>query len=169
MVKIIQTGNKILRQTAKSVSVSDIIKPKIQKVLKNLSSILSSQNDAIAIAAPQIAVSLRIFVISAKIFNEDYGNKTDTPIFYPNLFFINPVIKKKSKNNKIIEEGCLSVRGVYGNVSRAVEVMIEAYNEKGEKFTMRADGLLAAIFQHEIDHLNGILFVDKAKDLRKIL
>ncbi len=94
MVKIIQTGNKILRQTAKSVSVLDITKPKIQKVLKNLSSILSSQNDAIAIAAPQIAVSLRIFVISGKIFKEDSVNKTDAPIFYPNLFFINPVIKK---------------------------------------------------------------------------
>ncbi len=172
MVKIIQIGNKILRQTAESVSVLDITKPKIQKVLKNLSSALNSQDDAVAVAAPQIAVSLRIFAVSGKIFRQDNlntNNNSAIPMIHPDLFFINPIIIKKSRINKVIEEGCLSVRGVYGNVRRAVEVMIEAYNEKGEKFTMRASDLLAAIFQHEIDHLNGILFVDKAKDLRKIL
>jgi len=172
MVKIIQIGNKILRQTAESVSILDITKPKIQKVLKNLSSALNSQDDAVAVAAPQIAISLRIFAVSGKIFKEDSLNVTvdnAIPVIHPDLFFINPVIIKKSRTSKIIEEGCLSVSGVYGNVRRAVEIMIEAHNEKGEKFTMRASDLLAAIFQHEIDHLNGILFVDKAKDLRKIL
>jgi len=172
MVKIIQIGNKILRQTAERVSVIDITKPKIQKVLKNLGGALNSQDDAVAIAAPQIAVSLRIFAVSGKVFKEDSLNITGIPIvpvIPPDLFFINPVIIKKSRTSKIIEEGCLSVRNVYGNVRRAVEVTIEAYNEKGEKFTLRGRDLLAAIFQHETDHLNGILFVDKAKDLKRVL
>jgi peptide deformylase len=65
-------------------------------------------------------------------------------------------------------EGCLSVRPLYGKVRRATRATIEAYNENGKKFTKEGVGLLAHIFQHETDHLNGILFIDKAKNLQEI-
>ena len=67
-----------------------------------------------------------------------------------------------------MEEGCLSVRYLYGKVSRANQATIEAYDEKGKKFQRGGTGLLAKIFQHEVDHLNGILFIDKAKNLEEI-
>ena len=65
-------------------------------------------------------------------------------------------------------EGCLSVRWLYGKVSRATRASVRAYDEHGEPFTRGASGLLAEIFQHEVDHLDGILFIDKARDIRDI-
>jgi len=173
MVEIVQTGNKVLRKIAKEVPVSDIKKSKIQKIISDMNEALNSQYDGVAIAAPQIAVSLRIFIISGKIFDEDFirgeGTNIKNKIYrHSNMVFINPIIKKISKDKKLMTEGCLSVRPIYGKVRRATKVTVEAYNEKGEKFTMSASGLLAHAFQHEIDHLEGILFTDKAKNLEKI-
>jgi peptide deformylase len=82
--------------------------------------------------------------------------------------FINPEILKASKKKSKMEEGCLSVRWLYGNVDRHEKITISAYDEKGEKKTFGAGGLLAQIFQHEIDHLEGILFIDKAENLRDL-
>jgi peptide deformylase len=82
--------------------------------------------------------------------------------------FINPQITKFSKEKKWMEgEGCLSVRWVYGKVERATKVTLRAYDEYGNVFERGASGLLAHIFQHEVDHLDGILFIDKAKDLEE--
>ena len=64
-----------------------------------------------------------------------------------------------------MDEGCLSVLGLYGKIKRAESLKIEAYNQNGRKFKMKADGLVAQLFQHEIDHLNGILFKDKAESI----
>jgi len=172
MVEIVQNGNKTLRQIAKEVPVSEITKPKIQKILKDMSDALDGQDDGVAIAAPQIGISLRIFVVSGKIFDKDFvnglNNSRNTKIF-PNLFFINPTITKISKDKRFMDEGCLSVRPIFGKVERARRATIEARNEKGKKFKMNGSGLLAHIFQHETDHLEGILFIDKAKEMREIL
>ena len=81
------------------------------------------------------------------------------------LVFINPEIVKASKEKKEVDEGCLSVRWLYGKVRRSARVTLRAYNEKGERIERGASGLLAQIFQHEVDHLNGILFTDKAKEV----
>jgi len=172
MVEIVQDGNKTLRQIAKEVPVSEITKPKIQKILKDMSEALDSQNDGVAIAAPQIDVSLRIFIVSGKIFDKEFMDGTNNERCiktHSNLFFINPIITKISKDKKVMDEGCLSVRPIYGKVRRATRATVEAYNEKGKKFKMDGFGLLAHIFQHETDHLEGILFIDKAKDMREIL
>ena len=82
--------------------------------------------------------------------------------------FINPKVTKISKKKQTVKEGCLSVTGVFGVMTRAEKVTVEACNEKGEKFTRGASGLLAQIFQHEMDHLNGVLFTDTATDLEKL-
>ena len=68
-----------------------------------------------------------------------------------------------------VDEGCLSVRWLYGKVERAEKITVRAYDENGKPFTMGASGLLAQAFQHEIDHLNGILFIDKATDLKEMI
>jgi peptide deformylase len=174
LLEIIQNGNNILRKISKEIPIKSISENKIQGIIKDMNNALNSQYDGVAIAAPQIGISLRIFIISGKVFDDTflYGDKNISEInpnkkVIPNMVFINPVIKKISKDNKLMDEGCLSVRPIYGKVRRATRATIEAYNEKGEKFTMGGSGLIAHIFQHETDHLDGILFIDKAKSTRE--
>jgi peptide deformylase len=175
MVTIVQNGDKVLREISKEVAISSITKPKIKKILSDMSEALHSQNDGVAIAAPQIGIALRIFVVSGRIFDEDFirGKGSAEGDSYkklrqPDLVFINPVLKKISKDRKLMSEGCLSVRPIYGKVRRATKATVEAYNSDGKKFTKSGSGLLAHIFQHETDHLDGILFIDKAKNLQEI-
>jgi len=202
MKKILQKNEKILRLEARDVRLADIKTKKIQTVLKEMSAALKSQDDGVAIAAPQIGVSLRIFVIAGKIFAKDFGKKREDELkaglperglsqgdgprvsaaraladsdlgrggpAFRDLIFINPKILKLSKEKEWVPEGCLSVRWLYGNTFRSKKATILAYDEKGKKFQRGASGLLAQIFQHETEHLNGILFTDHAKDIKEEL
>lgn len=172
ITKIVQKGEAVLRKIAKDVRLDEIKTPKIQKIIADMKTALESQIDGVAIAAPQIGFPLRIFIISKraeiiikgleKITTEDRAMMSD-PVY------INPVLKKISHSKKKLDEGCLSVRYLYGKVERAEKATITAYDENGKKFTQGASGLLAQIFQHETDHLNGILFTDKADDIVEIL
>ncbi len=170
--KIIQKGDTILRETARLVPLTEIGTPKIKKIISDMKIALESQIDGVAIAAPQINIPLRIFVVSKKVEImvkglEDRPKEELKKI--PDQVYINPEIKRLSKQKVRLDEGCLSVRHIYGKVERAEKATVTAYDENGKKFTHGASGLLAQIFQHETDHLNGILFVDKADDLQEIL
>ena len=175
MTNIVQNGNPVLRKVAKEVPILDITKPKIVKILTDMKKALHSQDDGVAIAAPQIGVSYRIFIVSGRIFEEDFirgknpnaVNSLKIKKVHPDLVFINPIFKKISKDRKLLAEGCLSVRPLYGKVRRATKATMEAYDEHGKKFSKDGVGLLAHIFQHETDHLDGILFIDKAKDIHE--
>ena len=133
---------------------------------------LSAAKDGVALAATQIGVPLRVFIVlkeytenkTAQELKEIKEKKVKPEI----VVFINPKITKISKKKQTVREGCLSVVGMFGAITRAEKVTVEAYNEKGEKFSRGASGLLAQIFQHEMDHLNGILFTDTARNLEKI-
>lgn len=180
MKEILQKDQKVLRKIAKEVPLADIKTPKIQKVLKELSETLASQSDGVAIAAPQIGLSMRIFVVAGKIFEKGFmadrddrmtgkkpaGDVMKTKGNIPDVVFINPKISKLSREKEWLPEGCLSVRPLYGKTYRSKKATIAAYDERGKKFTRGASGLLAQIFQHETDHLNGILFIDHAKEIR---
>ncbi|NQV88432.1 MAG: peptide deformylase [Parcubacteria group bacterium] len=170
MVKIVQKSDPVLRETAKDVVISDIQTPKIQKILKDMKEALASQEDGVAIAAPQIGESLRIFVISGNVFEIIKGKseKINESEKFPDIVFINPKITKLSKEKKNMEEGCLSVRYLYGKVERSAKASIEAYDEKGKFFKKGGSGLMAQIFQHEVEHLDGVLFIDKAKEIEEI-
>ncbi len=171
MKKILQKEDKVLREIDKEIPVHEITTPKIQKILKEMSVSLKNQNDGVAIAAPQIGYRLRIFVVSGKIFHEKFVNGEGMPSnkekLPEDLIFINPKISKMSKEKEWVPEGCLSVRWLYGYTHRSKKATITAYDEKGKKFTRGASGLLAQIFQHETDHLNGILFIDHAKEIKE--
>jgi len=173
MVTILQKENKILRQKAQPVPIKEIKEKKIKKVVEDMKNAMHPIEDAVAIAAPQIGISLRIFVVSGKVFAHQDGNKEEnlkpkTPDLKPDLVCINPEIIKRSKKIGGVEEGCLSIRWLYGDVQRAAKVTLRAYDENGKKFTRGASGLLAQIFQHETDHLDGILFIDKAKNMKEM-
>jgi peptide deformylase len=159
MVKIVQKDNKILRKIASPVPASLFGTEKLKKILSDMNGALQKEEDGVAIAAPQIGLSFRIFVISGQMLNDKKKIKTK------NLIFINPEIIKRSREKELMDEGCLSVRWFYGLVKRSKKITIKAQNEKGNEFVMSEDGLLAQIFQHETDHLDGILFSDKAKEL----
>ncbi len=174
MIDIIQIGDSTLRKIAKEIPKDEIRSPEIQSVIANMKRAVSEHDDGIAIAAPQIGESLRIFLISKIIFTfDDEGRALPdmTPekiAGFEDLIFINPEITKFSKKTQWLSEGCLSVRGVYGKVQRSEKVTVKAFNEKGEPFLRGASKLLAQTIQHENDHLDGILFTDKAKDLEEI-
>ena len=175
MIEIIQIGDPILRVVAEEIAVDEITSPKIQKVLTDMKQALTENEEGIAIAAPQIGVSLRIFVISKKIFMlDENGNTIPEEVLgdtdkYEDLVFINPEITKRSKKMQWLTEGCLSVRGIYGKVKRSEKATVKAFDKKGELFTRGTSGLLAQTIQHENDHLDGILFVDRLSPLRKRL
>ncbi len=161
--EILQSGHPVLHKKAAPVPVTDIRSPKIQEVLKKMIATLESQADGVGLAAPQIGISLRIFIVAGFVF--DRMKKTTGS---PHEIYINPVITKESKEKKWLDgEGCLSVRWLYGKVYRSTRVTLEAYDHQGNLRSRGAAGLLAHIFQHEVDHLNGILFTDKAKDLQE--
>jgi len=174
MITIIQKGDKILRAISENVEPREISSPKIQKIIQNLQQALEENIDGLAIACPQIGVSLRIFVISKRIFFlDDYGNPfpqsiQNTKKIYEDLIFINPQIINQSKKTQILLEGCLSIRGLYGDVKRSEKTTVKAYNKEGFIFTRGVSKIMAQIFQHEIDHLNGILFCDKAENLQEL-
>ena len=156
--------NKILRQKAKEVVQKEIGSRKIKDILRQMEKILAESKEGVALAAPQIGEPLQIFIVK-KAISPLLGGGIAKPGL---MVFINPKIKKISKKKQIVPEGCLSVGNVYGAIKRAEKLTVEAYDEKGKKFTRGASGLLAQIIQHEIDHLNGILFIDKAITLQRV-
>ncbi len=159
IITIVQKDDPVLRAEAAPVDPLHITSDEIQRILATMAATLETQPDGVAIAAPQIGVSLQIFVVSPKAF----AQYTNQPLVY-----INPQIIKYSKNKIWLEEGCLSVRWDYGQTHRYEKVTVEAYDERGKKFSRGASGLLAQIFQHEIDHLHGILFCDHARNIRPL-
>ncbi len=163
MLTIVQKGDPVLRQLAKPVNTKDFGGAKLKKVLTDMGKAMAKETDGVAIAAPQIGVSLRIFLVSGKVYK-----KGDVDQLPADKVFINPKFTKISRKKVIRDEGCLSVRPWYGKTKRAEKATVEAYDENGKKFTASGSGLLAQIFQHETDHLNGILFDDHATELRQM-
>jgi peptide deformylase len=168
-VKIIKDGEPVLRAIAQEVPEQEILSPKIQKLIRDMSAALSTERYGVAIAAPQVGVSLRIFVVSGKVFNkEPHTDESD----WQDKVFINPVIIKQSRRKQESHESCLSIQGrptergpdVAGIVERPDKMRISYCNKDGQNEEYGASGFLAAIFDHEIDHLNGILFIDKTID-----
>ncbi len=140
-----------LRERSVEVESSKIGTPELQLFIDDL--IFSMhQADGVGIAAPQVGKNLRIFIV----------NHTDSARAY-----INPEIIKTSESTMMNEEGCLSVPDVWGLVPRAKKISVKALDRHGRRLELSAKGYLAAVFQHETDHLNGILFIDRVKEFVK--
>ena len=166
-IHIHQTPDKVLKTICKEVPASDISTSKIKTILADMSQALRESGDGVAIAAPQIGQLVRIFVVAGGIM--DHVNNYHGEHVSPDKIFINPEIVKTGKTKKAMKgEGCLSVRYVYGTTKRSDKATVKALDENGNEFVMSASGLLAQIFQHEIDHLDGVLFIDHAHDIREM-
>lgn len=159
--------NPALRETATTIPLRDIPSPYIQTLVHEMETLLSQERNGVALAAPQVGETVRLFIVSPRALSmdtEEQKNPTESQENVP-LIYINPTILKVSRLKKKKHEGCLSVRGKWGTVPRAEKMTIQAYDNKGHKFTRGASGFLAHIFQHEMDHLNGILYIDKAIEI----
>jgi peptide deformylase len=175
---IVQDGEPVLRAHAKPVPKEDFGTKKLHAILVEMTKALGREADGVAIAAPQIGVSLRIFIVAKNAFTIPDNHKrntkketTEVPKKVApshNMVAINPEIIKLSKKKKKVPEGCLSVRWLYGNTLRHEKALLRAYDEHGKLFTYGGSGLIAQIFQHETDHLNGVLFIDHATDIEKL-
>ena len=168
--------NPLLRQQAEPVAISDIKSPKIRSLLREMKTLLAREKYGVALAAVQLGEPLRLFIVSGKALARDARNAPDEkkekqgkpepelpPL--PDQIYINPELVKLSRGRKGKHEGCLSIRGKWGIVPRAEKATIRAYDEQGKRFTRGASGFLAHVFQHEMDHLEGILYTDKATEL----
>lgn len=160
LLSIVQEGDPVLRARAADVDPQEILSSKIQTLIKNMLHTLATEKLGAALAAPQVGASVRIFVVAPEILQKRSDGKEANA-----LVCINPEITNRSKVAESLHEGCLSLRGWWGYVPRSEKVTMRAYDEHGKEFERGASGLLAQVFQHEIDHLNGILYIDSAADM----
>jgi peptide deformylase len=145
MKKVLTHPNPKLKERSVEILVAGIISERIRRLIEDLKETMFVEN-GVGIAAPQIGVQERLIVVGT-----DRGPQV----------FVNPKIVRKSFRKMNSEEGCLSVPGVFGIVRRHRGIVVSAYNEKAEPVTIRVENFSATLFQHEIDHLDGILFIDK--------
>ncbi len=143
-------GDRVLRRPAKRIAKVDL---EVRKLVRQMLQTMYSQN-GIGLAAPQVGIDKQLIVIDCEPDNPDT----------PPLVFINPIIKGYGSELCSAEEGCLSIPGVYLNVRRPAIVEIVYKDEYGKAKTLKAEGLLARAIQHEIDHLNGVMFVDRVEN-----
>jgi len=159
-----QEPDPVLREIAKPVPVVDLSSSWVKKLIVDMSAALAVCVDGVALAAPQIGESWRIFIVGERAFPTDNKSR----IWPGDLVFINPAIIRRSRKQVEVVEGCLSVRNQYGTIKRHERVSVIAYDLAGRKFARHASGLLAQVFQHEIEHLDGVLFIDRAWDLHEV-
>ncbi|NTV41211.1 MAG: peptide deformylase [Candidatus Moranbacteria bacterium] len=145
LLEIRKDPDPILRE--KTVKVKDPLAPEIQELILNMVETMKHAQ-GVGLAAPQVGQSLRLCIIEVE------GTL---------YVLINPKITAKSKNKVILEEGCLSFPGIFLPISRASQVQVRYLDQTGKPQKIKADGLLSQALQHEIDHLDGVLFIDRLK------
>lgn len=144
--KIITQPNPILRKKSAALNFSKISARELKSLIASMAKTML-KTDGVGLAAPQIGKNVRLAVINSK-----------DGIFC----LINPKLTKKSWASESAEEGCLSIPGVFGKVKRHKKISLTYYNQEGKKAKLTASGMMARVIQHEVDHLDGILFIDKA-------
>jgi peptide deformylase len=163
ILSIEQIGSVVLRQNARSLSKEEILSPEIQDLIRNMKETMRKA-PGVGLAAPQVGKSFQLIVIE----DMDHSHLTAEQISererskVPFHVLINPVLHVEEKEMASFFEGCLSVSGLLGIVPRAKAVRVEALNENAQPYEIKAKGWYARILQHEIDHLKGVLFVDRA-------
>jgi len=156
-MNIVTTKNKkderFLRTPTALFDFSKYNKKEIRELIKTMR-IMMKQANGVGLSANQIGLNIKVFV--AQVNNKFYAA-------------FNPEIEKPSSETITAEEGCLSIPAVYGKVARAARLTLNSYDANGKKIKIKAWNLLARVFQHEMDHLNGKLFIDKATEVQKIV
>ncbi|MBI2625675.1 peptide deformylase [Candidatus Parcubacteria bacterium] len=160
---LIFKDDPILHQPSREVP--DPSAPEIHQLIRDM--VLTMRvKDGVGLAAPQVGEPLRIFVIDRELVEADLKKHSRWARWFPKqvpAVYINPEIVRRSGNVALLEEGCLSVPGVFGLVPRWERVTLNAFDQNGRRFRVRAKGLFAHVLQHEMDHLEGHLFTEKVQ------
>ena len=165
-LEIVQTGDPVLRRISRPLTKDEILSPSIQELIPLMRDTMR-EAPGVGLAAPQIGQSIQLAVIEDRanyikdIAAEELAARQRSAI--PFHVIINPKLTVVGNSSAVFFEGCLSVEGYQAIVERALDVCVECLNERGEEVTINAHGWYARILQHEIDHLNGILYVDRMK------
>ena len=174
MREIVQDGAEVLREVAKPVPEKLFGTAELALLIKDMEEALDAYPEGVALAAPQVGVSYRLFIVrkDRTLPPPATGMREGAPLPPPPTpeveVYVNPEVMKTSRRRATADEGCLSVHGVYGTTKRHERVSVRARRADGTHFTRGGGGLLAQIFEHEIDHLNGVLFIDHAEHLISI-
>ena len=163
-LEIVQAGDPVLRQQGRPLTLEEIRSPRIQELIELMRETMR-EAPGVGLAAPQIGESIQLAVIEDR---EEYIESLSAEQLaktqrsaVPFHVIINPKLTVLDNSSASFFEGCLSVEGYSAVVDRALNVRVECLNERGEAITINAQGWYARILQHEIDHLNGILYVDR--------
>ncbi len=159
--KILKIGDKkdekSLRHAARDFDFSKFTKKEVSELVARMKKEMRVVS-GVGLSANQIGLDLKLFV--AEVRDQQSGEKKFYAIF-------NPKIEKAGGEKVAFEEGCLSIPLTYGEVERSERITLSGYDKNGKRLKIKAWGLLAMVFQHEVDHLNGTLFIDKANNIRK--
>ncbi len=163
-LEIARLGNPVLRQVSQPVNLETMNDSDcdIQVLIDDMVETMHEEG-GVGLAAPQVSRSIQLIILEAED-NNRYPDREDIPL----TVLINPVITDYSEEKAMGWESCLSLIDFRGLVPRSTKVTVEAFNRKGEKIVVEASDFLAVVLQHEIDHLNGIVFLDRMKDFTKL-
>ncbi|MCH7480503.1 MAG: peptide deformylase [Chloroflexi bacterium] len=150
--EIVTLPNDVLRRKARVVTDFG---PELQSLIDDMVETMRAA-PGVGLAAPQVDVSQRVIVV-------EFGDEDDEEVPRKLHVVVNPRIKRPSRDQELGQEGCLSIPGLIGDVQRSMSATVLGQNRRGHKVKIKAEGWLARIFQHEVDHINGILFIDKAE------
>jgi len=158
VLKVREVGDPILEKISDDVDINNI-NEEILDIIEDLKATLE-YGTGLGIAAPQIGINKRIIVVGAKKENIKYDDAEDIPI----TAMINPTWKELSEDTDVQYEGCMSVPTIRGKVERYKNIELTYYDENGEKIERQLNGFFARLIQHECDHLNGVVFLERVKE-----
>ena len=160
---ILRMGHPTLRKVSKPNSVRDIDSSSIKNLITDLADTLESSG-GIGLAAPQIGELLRIVIVKIPEGSSSYGELTEVPL----TVFINPIITPVGQEQKSHWEGCLSVPGLRGLVSRPQSIQLRYFDPEKKETSLKVEGFLSTVLQHECDHLDGTLYLDRLSDTKDL-
>ena len=161
---VIRMGHPVLRETAKTLSDEEILSTETKLLVQDMLDTMEAE-DGIGIAAPQIGVSKQIALVGVPADSERYPESEESPLYV----VINPTIKVIDETPQGFWEGCLSVPGLRGYVERPRKVQVDFKNLEGKSESLVLEEFPATVFQHELDHLFGVLYVDRIKDSKELM
>jgi peptide deformylase len=165
ILKVARMGHPVLRARARAIDPAEIRSPRVQQLIDNMYETMR-EYQGVGLAAPQVHEGLRLFVTGiapvADAGEEDAGERV------PMMAVINPEIVVTGETSVEDWEGCLSIPDIRGRVPRAQQIVVRAYDRRGKRFELRASGYTARVIQHETDHLDGILFLDRMKSFESL-
>lgn len=156
LLDIVSVPEPVLRKKARKVTDFG---PALQDLITNMVETMR-EAPGVGLAAPQVGAAERVIVV-------EFGDENDDQVPHKLYTLVNPEIIRFSRESEIGVEGCLSIPGFLGEVERAEKVVVKGFNRHGQSVKIKANGWLARIFQHEIDHLDGVLFTDRAERVWK--